>query len=517
MKTRKKQNDWNGIYKILTTIFLVLLFGVYPLFNTGNYRTLLQGKTGYLYIVTGSFFFAMLLVCVLESIRNKRIILLNNYSKGSVTDYAVMAFLFISVLSWVCNGHKEDLFWGGYGRNVGLLVILSCGGIYFLSSRFGELSQGILFVMLGTMSAVSLVAIVNFLGIDLLGMYSNLQDRKEFLSTMGNVTVLSSYLAIMVATVMGLLFVAQEKMSCVVYGVITVLGLMGMFSCGTDSVYLVLGVVLVVLFFFAKQAEQGRKWLLLCGETVGALLLVCILRRVRVDACLEMSSALTRLLLDDSRSIVVSITVLFVVGTLALVCKKEKTWKSIRKFLIIMLLVCLAGLIGVMVVMNCFYDGQVAKDMLGGLGSYLYFGDDWGTKRGQIWGLSFLVFGRMSWLEKILGCGPSGYFFALQDYLTSSDLACVTVKGVLVDAHSVYLQLLIGQGLLGFVSYFMIFASSISKCIFTCERNPKVVIYILWMVSFLIQGMVNNIHIFIEPICFALLGVWTRLLFVEDE
>jgi len=155
--------------------------------------------------------------------------------------------------------------------------------------------------------------------------------------------------------------------------------------------------------------------------------------------------------------------------------------------------------------------------MLGGLGSYLYFGDDWGTKRGQIWGLSFLVFGRMSWLEKILGCGPSGYFFALQDYLTSSDLACVTVKGVLVDAHSVYLQLLIGQGLLGFVSYFMIFASSISKCIFTCERNPKVVIYILWMVSFLIQGMVNNIHIFIEPICFALLGVWTRLLFVEDE
>lgn len=518
MTKQRKQKDRNQLFCALTNVFLVFLLGIYPLFQTGSYHTLLQVKTGFLYLVFFFFYGVFVIVGAYQLLHRSSKIEGNTIAKTwLVTDCAVLGFLLTSLLSWLVNDHKKEMFWGGYGRNVGLLVIVACGVIYFICSRFGELSQGTLLVMMFSMMFVVLIEVFNHLGVDLLHMYTTMDDRATMLSTLGNLTVLTTYLSLVQPVAVGLVLVSEEVLSKWFYGVVSFVGFLGMFATGTDSVYLVMTVLLLLSLVLAKENEHGRKWCILLIEVLVAGLFLRLLRWGACETTMKLESVLTSFVFEGHVMLLIMLVLLLVAVALLLYLNKMGNWKIVRKGMLISCMAGMAGVLIVILVLNFTLDEATVKETFGGLGSYLYFDDSWGTKRTQIWGLGMTAFARMSFWEKVVGYGPAGFYFALQEYLIETDMANITVSGVLVDAHSVYLQLLICQGMLGLACYLLAFVSGLGKCEFTSKENTQVVIYILWIASFLVQAMVNNIHIYTEPICFAMLGVWMRGLHSREE
>lgn len=517
MKKQRKQKEWNQIFTILTSIFLLFLMGVYPLFQMGSYATLFKAKTGFLYVGLLVFGFAYIIALVVTR-RNAQRPHTARPEGFVLADYGVLAFMCVSMLSWLGNDHKTDLFWGSYGRNVGLLVVLCCGAIYFACSRFGEWKQGIILTMLLAMVLVVFVEVCNHLGLDIFNMYADLKDRNRMLSTLGNLTVLTSYLALILPISMGLFLIAQEELSKKIYGVISFVGFLGMFAAGTDGAYLITAVLLFVALVVAKENAIGSKWCVLVAEMSLAALFLRLLRGCASETSMELESQLTSWMLENDVAFFV-LLILFVVmiAFSYYLHRRKERWAQIRTCLLVG---CVLGMVIVIVgiiVLNCVLDETIAKEAFGGFGQYLYFDDVWGTKRLQIWKMGVIAFSNMSIFEKCLGYGPSGFYFALQELVSGEVVADTTVSGILVDAHSVYLQLLVGQGIIGLLCYLTAFVGGICKCKFTCEKNAQVLIYILWLASFLTQAIVNNIHIYTEPLCFAMLGMWMKNLCYEKE
>lgn len=522
MKPAKKK-DGNSIICVLTNLFLIVLLGIYPLFESGSYSDLLQVKTGFLYLVMAFFFGAVFFVILIQKISHGMLKQKKNarahFSKRNwnITDWLVFGFLLVSLISWLLHDHKKELFWGIYGRNVGLLIIVACGMTYFLCSRYGEMTQSVIITMLAAMTLVSVIAICNHLGMDILQMYENMKVRKTFLSTIGNLTVLTSYLSCILPIAMGLFWIAEEILSKIVYGAVSFVGFLGLLAVGTDSAYIIVGMLLILILVLTKQSEKGVKWCILCGEWFLAIIILRILRYCAGKRCVKLTSVLTKFIMKSQWSLVgAAVLLLFSVMFLFIVLKGENNWKRIRKGLLIVIGIGMGAILAAMIVLNFFVDETIAKSAFGGLGRYLYLDNTWGTRRMQIWKLGLKVFGKMSLAEKCIGYGPSGFFFALQEYLTAADLSEVTVKGILVDAHSMYLQVLIGQGVAGLLCYVFIFLSLIYKCKFIWKAEKEVLIYFVWISSFFLQGMVNNIHIYTEPIYFALLGVWMKTLYSKE-
>ena len=74
----------------------------------------------------------MELVYLIGGIRGKA-------GKGrSVTDWFVLAYLALTVVSALCGGCREDALWGSRGWNMGMMAQFSFVLLYFFVSRFGR-------------------------------------------------------------------------------------------------------------------------------------------------------------------------------------------------------------------------------------------------------------------------------------------------------------------------------------------------------------------------------------------
>ena len=146
-----------------------------------------------------------------------------------------------------------------------------------------------------------------------------------------------------------------------------------------------------------------------------------------------------------------------------------------------------------------------ARSVFGRLTKYIYFREEWGTDRGLIWKCAVRTFNGMPFYRKLTGFGPGMFRAAAERY----DLSMLynKVEGYLIDAHSEYLQYLITTGILGLFCYLTCFISLL-RHLFKC-KPAKPLLCICGMsftISFLAQAVINNVHIYIEPAAFMIMG-----------
>lgn len=166
-----------------------------------------------------------------------------------------------------------------------------------------------------------------------------------------------------------------------------------------------------------------------------------------------------------------------------------------------------AGVVIFMIYVNVAWTKHEAKEQLGALYSYLYFSNAWGTKRLRIWRAALEIYERMPIIKKLIGVGPAGFYFASQTYLSAEELAVFTKQGQLIDAHNEYLQYLVTYGIAGAILFIGFLFTTVRYLFKVGKEKPYVLAFAMSGVGFLVQAVVNNAHIYIDPLAFVLLAM----------
>lgn len=506
MKSKQQKREFAPM---LTGIYLFLLLSVFPLLVHDGYSDILSTKTNYFYGLTGGYVVCMLVFTVMKCIGKKQIKI---QDRLDVTDICVAGFGIIAIVSWLLCDNKKEQFMGTAGRNMGLLTILLTVGAFFCIRKYLEFSEYIWMGMLTAELLVCIVALCNHMGLDPLSMYKSFDSGTAFMSTMGNINTLSGYIGILLPFNMVLFSVCEYKNSKIVYGICAFAGFLGMTSANSDSAYLTVGVTFCVLLFLSKDAKRGERLVWLVLEYAISGLTIAILRFVRGDElCIRLRPGLPKMLLD------VRLNLFFAVGCAILLCvfwycrqknrQAEDFWKNLRRVLIGILCVALVVLLAVILFVNLAWTKKEAKEHLGVLCNYLYFSNSWGTRRLRIWKASWKIFKRLPILNKFIGVGPAGFYYASQELLTTKELAKFADQGQLVDAHNVYLQALILFGIVGLIVFVGIFVSAAVKFFKEEKKEPYMQAFAVLEIAFLTQAFVNNMHIYIDPFAIILTAV----------
>ena len=493
--------------------YLFLLFTVFPLAIYQGYTSILTIKTTVFFLFTGIY----ILVVVFELIRTKK----KDSDKllkqdVSVTDYLILGFGVEVCLSWLFCLEKKAQFFGIYGRNMGLAAYLLCVFMYFFVSRYLRFSQYILTGLLSAAAAVSLIGFCNHLGFDPLSVYSVFDAKSDFVSTMGNMNTFSAYLSLLVPFGMTLFCVSRERRSKFVYGIFCFCGFLGMIAANSDSAYLTVGAAFFILLWWSGKKYAGEYFAVLMLEFASAHLVAGFLRKIRGESnCMTLRMGLPKFFLDVRIGICLFLLSLLTVSVFY-VCRfqkkdAQKIWNHLRKGMIFIIAVMVVLLFIAVFYINLNWEKAEAKAYLGGLYRYLYFSNSWGTKRLQIWKAALLIFGRIPFLKKFIGMGAAGFYSAAQIYLTPVELQVFEQQGRLIDAHNVYLQFLIVFGILGLVLFIGIFVSVLFRFYKKGQTENYMLAFAMFELAFLLQAVVNNAHIYIDPLIFALTAVGINL------
>ena len=492
----------------LTGIYITLLFILFPLAIHHGYTDILTVKTNIFYILTGSYLFLMCIYFLTrESHTEKKF-----WDSRSVSDFFALGFLVTAVISWLCNGNKKEQFFGTYGRNMGLLAVICCVLLYLTVRATLQFKQYIINGILAAGMVVCCLAVINHLGFDPLSAYVGFEADTKFLSTLGNRNTLAAYIALLLPFGMTLFMVSKQWKSKIYYGIFCFIGFLGMTAADSDSAYLVTGVTFLVLLLLAKEVEEGFYLITLVAIYSVAELLFVLLRKIRgKESCLYLHGGLPEMLLDVRINLALLVITLILLLTGYMLWKQKKDakvfWKWFRIVILSVTAVLVAGLVIFMIYVNVAWTKHEAKEQLGALYSYLYFSNAWGTKRLRIWRAALEIYMRMSIPKKLIGVGPAGFYFASQTYLSAEELAVFTKQGQLIDAHNEYLQYLVTYGIAGAILFIGFLFTTVRYLFKVGKEKPYVLAFAMSGVGFLVQAVVNNAHIYIDPLAVVLLAM----------
>lgn len=492
----------------LTGIYITLLFILFLLAIHHGYTDILTVKTNIFYILTGSYLFLMCIYFLTrESHTEKKF-----WDSRSVSDFFALGFLVTAVISWLCNGNKKEQFFGTYGRNMGLLAVICCVLLYLTVRATLQFKQYIINGILAAGMVVCCLAVINHLGFDPLSAYVGFEADTKFLSTLGNRNTLAAYIALLLPFGMTLFMVSKQWKSKIYYGIFCFIGFLGMTAADSDSAYLVTGVTFLVLLLLAKEVEEGFYLITLVAIDSVAELLFVLLRKIRgKESCLYLHGGLPEMLLDVRINLALLVITLILLLTGYMLWKQKKDakvfWKWFRIVILSVTAVLVAGLVIFMIYVNVAWTKHEAKEQLGALYSYLYFSNAWGTKRLRIWRAALEIYMRMSIPKKLIGVGPAGFYFASQTYLSAEELAVFTKQGQLIDAHNEYLQYLVTYGIAGAILFIGFLFTTVRYLFKVGKEKPYVLAFAMSGVGFLVQAVVNNAHIYIDPLAVVLLAM----------
>lgn len=506
----KKSIQDKSIYKIMAeiviSVYVVMILCVFPMLFKNGYTDILEVKTNFYYIVTAVTFGLEMMIGVSWLLWKE-----NGQIRRLMTATDIMVIIFIAAvsISWLLNGNKQDTFWGTYGRNVGYLLLVTCVIGYFLVSRIYRLGQGTLIGIMLSATLVFLLAVCNHLGYDPLGMFELFDQKSKFISTMGNRNCVSAFLGILLPFGMTLYFVCEKGMSKHIYRAFCISGFLGITAINCDGAYVAVIFSFIIILWFAFESwEKLLRYTNLLVMYGGATLAMRLLRYFRGEENCFYLEGIPELLLYSwivPGIIAIGIIMKMVVSWCSRRSINENILKILKKAVFLLLIAVIIIIIMMVCCVNIRMTQEQMKQIFGGWTKYIYISDAWGTNRIKIWKVSCQTYAKFPFINKLFGYGPAGFYYAINDFMTTQEVN--QFNGTLIDAHNEGLQYLITTGIVGVVSYFGIFISAFILFWKETRKNKYMLAFAVVVVGFLVQGCMNNVHIYITPLIFTYIAI----------
>ena len=439
--------------------------------------------------------------------------------KNKPLDGIVFLFLMVNGVSYLFASDKQMGFWGSGGWFMGLFTVLLLLGSYFAIEKNLEYLKedaesirkwGIKILLISSFF-VYLVAVLHRFGVDPLGIYGNLPERYrvEFLSTIGQSSWYSSFLCTVWPVGLYLFYQEENSLKRVGYGLYVVVGAMSLVSQNTDTAFLSLAAIFMVLFYLCQEEQRGRKRWLQCVLLVlasfrfmGVLQLIFSKHMVpleQLSICMSQGRLVTVLLILT--------ILLYGTGQLLersshekfhIILKKGDTFLTKRKLFYTLCILAGLFLIGTILFIVLNTTGVLQKSF--GMeiqNPFLYFNEMWGNLRGFIWRISVDYYRELSPMRKFIGVGPDCYSaYTIVAPQIGEQIEAFFTDLRLTNAHNEYLTKLIDLGMVGLFSYGSIFIVAMRSFYKERRQTPFMGCMMLVIVSY----CVHNIFCY-EQVC----------------
>lgn len=492
---------------LFTTAYLLLIFGVYPLYMKQGYVDI--GKAKYQFFIRCSLSALAILALIgflyavwqlYRRIKYKQSPLIN-WNRLSAVDLFVILYATEIFISWSYSDYRDESLWGTEGWYMGLVLLLTLCGLYFFISRFWTDGKLILYVEMAVSGLVFLLGILDRFSIYILPIEIR---QPSFISTLGNINWFCGFLSVLAPPGICLfLFGTKKKLWCGIYAlVVFTTG----FCQGGSSIFLFFAALFYVLLWIAlKRREWILNLLLLLSLWGFSAQLIRLLRVIFPDNYNYDTDNLCAYFTDSGITLWIALIALGTAAFLYLKWQGELTRRTARIFHRIMLLLpfCLISCWLILTAVNT-QVGIPGLDQV----KWLQIGKDWGNGRGTAIYSSIQMYRQMPVFHKFFGVGPdcfSAYAYSLPE--VAQELKDFFGASRLTNAHSELLTALVNTGVLGVCFFVGIFASFFVKCMKEGRRNPVFYLFAVPVVCYFIHNTVSFAQVLNLPFLFLLLGM----------
>lgn len=564
---KQKQKNETSVMNVIISLYLFIMLGIFPLYYKYQYADMGDEKYK-IFLYSSSFCVVMVFVCFLCHKlffdRKSKQTFKTQQSKASYKkkgreltklDIAVLIYFICTTISFLLSPFKETGFWGADGWSMGYLSQALFVAIYFILAK-GWRCQKWAMRLLGVSSAlVFLVAVFHRFDIDLLQIYGNLDLRYKvlFLSTMGQSSWYSSFLCTVYPIGLYLFFSSEDKKTRMAAGFYSVLAMFTLVTQNTDSAFLSLFAVMVVLLYLSfdrkatgfskqkagkilQQKSQHKQLLEVMILILASFCFMGLCQRIFADRVIPL----------DTMSLFMSQNILIwilLVGALLLYCivvwknKRDKNrtpgnlanaelsgsgcavLKVSRTPFWIFLALTGAVVFAIIIFIILNTNGSLLEKFgYQSTNNYLLFDDQWGNGRGFSWKFAVSSFAEFSFLQKLFGVGPdcfSAYAASVPEYLEK-------MKGfwgdlVLTNAHNEYLTKLYDVGIAGLLAYVGMLVTAFVTFIKNRNVNPALPAFALCVVSYMAHNIFCYEQVCCTPIFYILMGIGSNLAHNTDR
>lgn len=523
----------------LVFVFLFCMLGIFPLFYKEQYYKIGDAKLDFFYKTSIAFIAGVLLFFLLKmglqrimQIRTVKVpgasketakhkfFFLELINKLSPLDFAIFIYGICVLLSFFFSDFKEYALKGAAGWQMGLCTQLIFIVLYFILSRQEEIRTSLLVVHLCSSFLVYLFGILHRFEIDPLGMYEglSLEQKVEFLSTIGQATWFSGYVCATFVLGMALFFVSKKKPVRVLTGIYTMVSFSVLVTQNSDSAFIAIaGILLLLGFFSLKSIELWCRFLqVVCLMWVsfagmGALQQMFSDRAVPLDT----------LSLFFSQSVFTKVMLVITMGFLLFYTgfkqrKEEKQGhlmqitKNIYRGMLVVFFVGIAALI-LFIYLNTkgylmeWYGYQSTN-------SYLLFDYHWGSNRGSTWMITWQAFCGLPFYRKLFGVGPdslSAYLYSVPEF---SDILYSLWGNIrLTNAHNEYLNSLMCYGIVGVGAWTGVLAGGIVYFYRKAKENSYMIAFALCIMGYACHNIFCYQQVCMTPFLFLFLGIGESL------
>lgn len=515
------------IYSRILSIGVLIVLALFPLYYRDYYYDILEAKYVFYYMVMLGLFgvvaLATLVFLVIDRVEYQFYYtktFLSGFSWKEiknhvlVTDWFLLAFLLVGVISTLQSDYVYESFWGNEGRFTGLFLHLIYGISFLLVSHLYRFKKWHMNVFLAAAMLPLLFGITDFFDLDILRFKEEIEgsDRFSFTSTFGNINTYATYVG-MVFGCLGVLLVKEKSFwKGALYTAAFAITSMALIMCNSDNALLAVGLVFALL---PLTAFQNRR-----GVTGYLLALAVFFSSAQAVAWLNQAKGSTGVRLEGACRLLVSLPGLWAA---ALICwavvvalwaldlrrgkaaleKNKDRGEYGRKFVAawgIFLILCVCA--GLFVIYDANWGGNSSR--YGSLAYYLKFSDAWGTHRGLAWRITMEAYREQPLLHKIWGYGLDTFGLLTIGYRAETNAICGQVFD---SAHNEYLQYLVTIGPIGLAAYAGFLITAIRRILKKSEDKMWGMAIALGVGCYLLQATVTINLPIATPIMWMLLSV----------
>ena len=533
METKEKvvnQEPVDGFSEVFGKIYdgaigigVLIILAIFPLYYRDYYYDILVAKYTFYYVTMLGLFGVLLLISAAAVIIDGKEYgfshtkgFFSNFSKKKIrdhvliTDWFLLAFLLVGVISTLQSDYVYESFWGNEGRYMGMFLLLLYGASYFIISRCLKFRRWYLDVFLAAGLVVCGIGILHFFQIDPIGFKEGLTERdyKMFTSTIGNINTYTSYVALISGMSVVLFVSAENGKRKIWYGINVVVSLFALITGISDNAYLALMALFGLLPLYLFNSLAGvKKYVLMVAVLFTEFQFIDGIIQAYPAGVMEISGLFEVIVGYDKLGLVVAalwaLTVILYVADAKLpqtsFAKKESNTGRWIWLGVIILVILGVG--------YAIYDANINgnAERYGALQGYLVINDDWGTHRWYIWRIGMESYGKFPLIHKIFGYGPDTFgIITVTNYYEEM----VQRYGEKFDsAHNEYLQYLITIGIAGLAAYLSLLVTSIAAMIRKAKKVPFLMGIPFALICYGAQAAVNISVPIVAPVMMTLLMV----------
>ena len=505
----KSGKDSNLLSSVIN-IYILLVGAGLPLVVRDRYFDILIIK--YYYYCVCTILLAVFVIIYAVMVQQKSIV---SYIRRSsiktiigrltISDYAVIAFWVISVISTFSSDYIYESFWGNEGRFTGLFLINWYVLSYFFVSQLWRFKKNYIDVIIGVGVLVCLFGISDYFKLDIFRFKATMlaEQRPIFTSTIGNINTYTAYVGIIMGISSVLFALSKDIKQIIYYYLIMVISFFAIIMGVSDNAYLSLAVLFAILPFFLFNSKRGiQKYLIILATFFTVIQCIDWINILFNNSVLGIDSAFNMVISFSGLHILVISLWIFTLTWKFIGTKlpsKDKEYCYIFKILWIVIIG--SAIIGILyIIFDINVTGSSAK--YGKINDYLMFNDDWGTHRGYIWRNALEEFSKLSIWKKLFGFGPETFGIFLLNKTAHNQY-----NEIFDNAHNEYIQLLITVGIAGLVSYLIFIFGFVKNCICNKHKNEYILAVTIGVICYSIQAFVNLNLPITAPIFWLLMGI----------